>query len=107
MFKFEIRILLHKLIIKDILRLLMATLLTHKMGQTLATQNYFICSYKKFLDRNYRLYFIHQVTLIRKQRRDLSVFVSSSQAATCQPVKHTRRKLHTVSLIAERQAGKL
>ena len=32
---------------------------------------------------------------------------SSSQAATCPPVYHTRRRLHTVSLIAERQAEKL
>ena len=32
---------------------------------------------------------------------------SSSQAATCPPVYHTRRRLHTVPLIAERQAGKL
>ena len=34
-------------------------------------------------------------------------FRSSSQAASCPPVYHTRRKLHTVPLIAERQAGKL
>ena len=34
-------------------------------------------------------------------------FWSSSQAATCPPVYHTRRRLHTVPLIAERQAGKL
>ena len=34
-------------------------------------------------------------------------FRSSSQAATCPPVYHTRRRLHTVLLIAERQAGKL
>ena len=34
-------------------------------------------------------------------------FRSSSQAATCPPVYHTRRKLHTVPLIAEREAGKL
>ena len=34
-------------------------------------------------------------------------FQSSSQAATCPPVYHTRRRLHTVPLIAERQAGKL
>ena len=34
-------------------------------------------------------------------------FRSSSQAATCPPVYHTRRRLHTVPLIAERQAGKL
>ena len=34
-------------------------------------------------------------------------FRSSSQAATCPPVYHTRRKLHTVPLIAERQAGML
>ena len=34
-------------------------------------------------------------------------FRSSSQAATCPPVYHTRRRTHTVSLIAERQAGKL
>ena len=32
---------------------------------------------------------------------------SSSQAATCQPIYHTRRRLHTVPLIAERYAGKL
>ena len=31
-------------------------------------------------------------------------FRSSSQAATCPPVYHTRRRLHTVPLIAERQA---
>ena len=30
-----------------------------------------------------------------------------SQAATCPPVYHTRRRLHTVPLIAESQAGKL
>ena len=34
-------------------------------------------------------------------------FRSSSQAATCPSVYHTRRRLHTVPLIAERQAGKL
>ena len=34
-------------------------------------------------------------------------FRSSSQAATCPPVYHTRRKLHTVPFNAERQAGKL
>ena len=34
-------------------------------------------------------------------------FRSSSQAAACPPVYHTRRRLHTVPLIAERQAGKL
>ena len=34
-------------------------------------------------------------------------FWSSSQAATCPPVYHIRRRLHTVPLIAERQAGKL
>ena len=34
-------------------------------------------------------------------------FRSSSQAATCPPVDHTQRRLHTVPLIAERQAGKL
>ena len=34
-------------------------------------------------------------------------FRSSSQAATCPPVYHTRRRLHTVPLIAERQVGKL
>ena len=34
-------------------------------------------------------------------------FRSSSQAATCPPVYHTRWRLHTVPLIAERQAGKL
>ena len=34
-------------------------------------------------------------------------FWSSSQAATCPPVYHTRQRLHTVPLIAERQAGKL
>ena len=33
-------------------------------------------------------------------------FWSSSQAATCPPVYHTRCRLHTVPLIAERQAGK-
>ena len=32
---------------------------------------------------------------------------SSSQAATCPSVYHTRRRLHTLPLIAERQAGKL
>ena len=34
-------------------------------------------------------------------------FRSSSQAATCPPVSYTRWRLHTVPLIAERQAGKL
>ena len=34
-------------------------------------------------------------------------FRSSSQAATCPSVCHTRRRLHTAPLIAERQAGKL
>ena len=34
-------------------------------------------------------------------------FRSSSQAATCPPVYHTQRRLHTVPLIAEYQAGKL
>ena len=34
-------------------------------------------------------------------------FWSSSQAATCSPVYQTRWRLHTVPLIAERQAGKL
>ena len=34
-------------------------------------------------------------------------FRSSSQAAPCPPVYHTRRKLHTVPLFAERQAEKL
>ena len=31
-------------------------------------------------------------------------FRSSSQAATCPSVYHTRRRLHTVPLLAERQA---
>ena len=34
-------------------------------------------------------------------------FRSSSQAATCSSVYHTRWRLHTVPLIAEPQAGKL
>ena len=34
-------------------------------------------------------------------------FRSSSQAATCPSVYHTRWRLHTAPLIAERQAGKL
>ena len=34
-------------------------------------------------------------------------FRSSSQAATCPPVYYTRRRLHTVPLIAECQAGKM
>ena len=34
-------------------------------------------------------------------------FRSSTQAVTCPPGCHTRRRLHSVSLIAERQAGKL
>ena len=34
-------------------------------------------------------------------------FRSSSQAATCPPVYHTRRRLYTVPFNAERQAGKL
>ena len=34
-------------------------------------------------------------------------FRSSIQAASCPPVCHTPRRLHTVPLIAERQAGKL
>ena len=34
-------------------------------------------------------------------------FRSSSQAATCPPVYHTQWRLHTVPLLAERQAGKL
>ena len=34
-------------------------------------------------------------------------FRSSSQATICPPVYHTRRRLHTVPLIAEHQAGKL
>ena len=34
-------------------------------------------------------------------------FRYSSQAATCPPVYHTRRRLYTVPLIAERQAWKL
>ena len=34
-------------------------------------------------------------------------FRSSSQTAACPPVYHTRPRLHTVPLIAERQAGKL
>ena len=34
-------------------------------------------------------------------------FRSSSQGAFCPPVYHTRRRLHTVPLIAERQAGML
>ena len=34
-------------------------------------------------------------------------FRSSSQAATCPPVYHTRWRLHTVLFVAQRQAGKL
>ena len=34
-------------------------------------------------------------------------FRSSSQAATCLPVYHTRRRLHIILLITERQAGQL
>ena len=34
-------------------------------------------------------------------------FRSLSQASSCPPVYHTRRRLHTVSLIPERQAGKI
>ena len=48
--------------------------------------------------------FIHPVALARRQRRD---FRASSQAATCPPVDHTRYRLYTVPLIAERKAGKL
>ena len=45
--------------------------------------------------------FIHQVILAGDSE---GTFRSSSQAAaTCQPVYHTRWKLYTVSLIAERQ----
>ena len=33
-------------------------------------------------------------------------FQSSSQAATCPPIYHTQKRLYTVPLIAERQAGK-
>ena len=35
------------------------------------------------------------------------IFPSSSQAASCPSAFHTRWRLHTVPLIAERQAGKL
>ena len=34
-------------------------------------------------------------------------FQSSSQAASCPTVYHTQRRLHTVPIIAERQAEKL
>ena len=34
-------------------------------------------------------------------------FQSSSQATTCPPVYKTRRRLHTVPLIAKRHAGKM
>ena len=34
-------------------------------------------------------------------------FRTSSQAATCPPIYHTRQRLHIVHLITERQAGKL
>ena len=40
-------------------------------------------------------------------RRQRGTFRSSSQAATCLSVYHTRWRRHTVPLIAERQAGKL
>ena len=33
-------------------------------------------------------------------------FRSSSQAAACPPVEHTRRRIHSIPLIAERQTGK-
>ena len=52
----------------------------------------------------FRCILIHQVAFTRRQRR---TFRSLSQAATCPPVYHTRRRLHTVPLIAERRAGKL
>ena len=35
------------------------------------------------------------------------IFRSSSQAATCPSVYHTHMRLHTVRLVAKRQAGKL
>ena len=44
---------------------------------------------------------IHQVALARRPRRDLSVFESSCH------LSNTQWRLHTVPLIAERQAGKL
>ena len=37
----------------------------------------------------------------------LWTFRSSSQAASCPPFYHTRRRLHNVPLIAEPQTGKL
>ena len=50
---------------------------------------------------------IHFITKLPWPGDSEGTFRSSSQAATCQPVYHTRRRLHTVSLIAEHQAGKL
>ena len=47
---------------------------------------------------------IYHVALTRRERRDLR---ASRQTATCQPVYHTRLSLHTIALIAERQARKL
>ena len=47
---------------------------------------------------------IHQVALARDSEE---TFRSSSQAATCPPVYHTRQRLHTIPLIAESQAEKL
>ena len=43
---------------------------------------------------------IYQVAVVMRQQRDLS---SSSQAATCPPIYHTRWKFHTVPFKAERQ----
>ena len=53
-------------------------------------------------DRNYILF-----TKLPWPGDSEGIFRSSSQAATCPPVYHTRCRLHTGPLIAEHQAGKL
>ena len=45
---------------------------------------------------------IHEVALARRQE---GIFRSSSQAATCPSVYHTRWKLYIVSFIAELKQG--
>ena len=46
--------------------------------------------------------FIYQVALVQDCEE---TYWSSREAATCPPVYHTRWRLHTVPLIAERQMG--
>ena len=67
---------------------------------------FYFCKILMFLPSNCNCNYILFTKLTWPGDSEMT-FRSSSQAATCPSVYHTRWRLHTVPLIAERQAGKL